>query len=128
LKYTVEEVFRTEGIPEFTFVRPSNFGEILVDIRTPGKPVIIEGQSGTGKTTTAKKILVECLPDAGFQYLSARRTDDMPKILAVAEGGKAGHFIIDDFHRLDDETQTKIANLAKLAAEEYDAKIYQSWF
>jgi len=124
LRYTVEEVFRTEGIPEFTFVRPSNFGEILVDIRTLGKPVIIEGQSGTGKTTTAKKILEECLPDAGFQYFSARRTADMAKIIALADGGATGHFIIDDFHRLDEEIQIKIANLAKLAAEEYDAAVY----
>lgn len=124
MRYTVEEVFRTEGIPEFTFVRPSNFGEILVDVRTPGKPVIIEGQSGTGKTTTAKKILEESLPDAGFQYLSARRPADVPKILSLAEQGSTGHFIIDDFHRLDDDTQTRIADLAKLSAEEYDIARY----
>jgi len=124
VKYTVEEVFRTEGTPEFTFVRPSNFSDILVDIRTQGKPVIIEGQSGTGKTTTAKKILEECLPNAGFQYLSARRRADMPKIVAIAEGSVPGLYIIDDFHRLNDDVQAKIANLAKLAAEEFDASIY----
>lgn len=124
MRYTVEEVFRTEGIPEFTFVRPSNFNEILVDIRTPGKPIIIEGQSGTAKTTTAKNILEKCLPDAGFHYLSARRTADVPKIIALAEGGATGRFIIDDFHRLDDGTQARIADLAKLAAEEDDAKVY----
>jgi hypothetical protein len=124
VNYTVEEVFRTEGTPEFTFVRPSNFGEILVDIRTPGKPVIIEGQSGTGKTTTAKKIIEECLPGAGFQYLTARKATDMPRIISLAEGRETGLFIVDDFHRIDDETQSKIANLAKLAAEEYDAALY----
>ena len=32
----VEEVFVTEGIPQFTFVRPPNFNEILLDIRSPG--------------------------------------------------------------------------------------------
>ena len=124
MKYRVEEVFRTEGIPEFTFVHPPNFNEILVDIRTGGKPVIIEGQSGTGKTTTAKKILEECLPQAGFQYLSARKNADFPKILSLAEGKENGHFIVDDFHRLDDGTQTKIANLVKLAAEEYGEADY----
>lgn len=124
MKYRVEEVFRTEGIPEFTFVRPPNFNEILVDIRTPGKPVIIEGQSGTGKTTTAKKILEECLPQAGFQYLSARKPSDVSKILSLADGKERGHFIVDDFHRLDDPTQEKIANLVKLAAEEYESATY----
>jgi hypothetical protein len=43
MPYPVEEVFRTEGVPQFTFLRPPNFNEILVDIRNPGKPVIIEG-------------------------------------------------------------------------------------
>ena len=67
MKYPLEEIFRTEGVPEFTFVKPPNYNEILVDIRGPGKPVIIEGQSGTGKTTVAKKIIEHAFPDAPFE-------------------------------------------------------------
>ena len=52
----LEDVFVTEGVPTKTFVRPPNYNEILVDVRRPGKPVVIEGQSGTGKTTAVKKI------------------------------------------------------------------------
>ena len=124
MRYPVEEIFRTEGIPAFTFVRPPNFNEILIDIRSAGKPVIIEGQSGTGKTTTAKKILEDCLPQAGFQYLSGRKPSDIPKILSLADGHETGHFIVDDFHRIDDCIQAKIANLVKLAAEEYGSADY----
>ena len=120
----MEAVFRTEGIQNSHSFGHRIFGEILVDIRTPGKPVIIEGQSGTGKTTTAKKILDECLPNAGFQYLSARRPSDMSTILALSEGRLTGYFIFDDFHRLVDVVQARIANLAKLAAEEYDPAVY----
>ena len=43
----LEEVFRTEGVPEFTFVAPPNYAEILLDVRRVGKPVVLEGQSGT---------------------------------------------------------------------------------
>lgn len=117
--FPIEDVFRTEGIPEFTFVRPPNFNDLLVDIRNPGKPVIIEGQSGTGKTTTVKKIISDCLPNDGFEYLSARKAKDMPKILSLAKGGERGRFIVDDFHRLDSDIQEDIANLIKIAAEEY---------
>jgi hypothetical protein len=124
MKYPLEEVFRTEGVPEFTFVRPPNYNEILVDIRSPGKPVIIEGQSGTGKTTIAKKILEESLPGAGFRYLSARRSLDYPSINDLADGQAKGRFIVDDFHRLEVATQAKIANLVKLAAEEYENPEY----
>lgn len=120
MRYGIEEVFRTEGVPEFTFVRPPNFGELLVDIRNPGKPVIVEGQSGTGKTTTVKQVIAEALPRDGFEYLSARRAAHMARILEVAHEAPAGKFVIDDFHRLDIETQTRIANIIKVAAEEYD--------
>ncbi|WP_196773813.1 TIR domain-containing protein [Burkholderia vietnamiensis] len=118
--YMLEDVFRTEGVPEFTFVRPPNFDDILVDIRNPGKPVIIEGQSGTGKTTTVKKIIDASLPAMGFEYLSARRSKDMPRIMELAQNAPKGKFIIDDFHRLENSTQAKIADIIKIAAEEYD--------
>lgn len=119
MTHLLEEVFRTEGVPEFTFVRPPNFGDLLVDIRNPGKPVIVEGQSGTGKTTTVKKIIEESLPAAGFEYLSARRSKDMPRILELANSAPKGSFIVDDFHRLENVIQSKIADIVKIAAEEY---------
>ena len=86
MQFPVEEVFRTEGVPEFTFVKPPNYNEILVDIRNEGKPTIIEGQSGSGKTTVAKKVIEQAFPHGGFNYLSARTAGDMPKIIAIAEG------------------------------------------
>jgi hypothetical protein len=124
MTYPIEEVFRTEGIPAFTFVRPPNFNEILVDIRNPGKPVVIEGQSGTGKTTTVRKIIEECLPHAGFVYLSARKAADVPRILRLADGKETGRYIVDDFHRLDNDIQEKIANIIKVAAEEFGDTSY----
>ena len=120
MHYPVEEVFRTEGVPEFTFVKPPNFGELLVDIRNPGKPVIVEGQSGTGKTTAVKKIIEESLSGAGFEYLSARRSKDMGRILELANAAPKGRFIVDDFHRLESTIQAKIADIIKISAEEYD--------
>lgn len=124
MNYPIEEVFRTEGVPEFTYVRPPNFNEILVDIRNAGKPVIIEGQSGTGKTTTVKKIIEECLPLSGFVYLSARKAADIPRIFLLANGDESGKYILDDFHRLDKDAQEKIANIIKVAAEEYGDNAY----
>jgi hypothetical protein len=120
MKYPVEEVFRTEGVPEFTFVKPPNYNEILVDIRYAGKPTVIEGQSGTGKTTVAKKIIEQAFPHGEFGYLSARTARDMPTILQIADGETQGRWIIDDFHRLDVGIQAKIANIVKIAAEDFD--------
>lgn len=123
MNYLVEEVFVTEGIPQFTFIKPPNYNEILLDIRRKGKPVIIEGQSGTGKTTTVKKIIIQLSGDIGISYYTARQPNDMLNIKRVAENREPGYYIIDDFHRLPNDLQTDFANLAKLSAETSDENL-----
>lgn len=117
-KYPVEEVFVTEGVPEYTFVKPPNYNEILVDIRRTGKPVIIEGQSGSGKTCTTRKILDQLSEHLQYSYLSARHTPDIEQIIHIANNRSAGIYVIDDFHRLSPDVQEKLADIAKLAAEQ----------
>lgn len=117
MKLFLEEVFVTEGIPQYTFVKPPNFNEILLDIRKKGKPVIIEGQSGTGKTTTAIQIINQLSADIEIKYYTARQTNDLEKIIALSQNQDSGYYIIDDFHRLSSELQETLANIAKTAAE-----------
>jgi hypothetical protein len=116
MKQLVEEVFVTEGLPQFTFVRPPNFNEILLDIRHPGKPVIVEGQSGTGKTTCVRKVLDQ-LGGSAPEYLTARSANDLHRIEEISRSALPGRFVIDDFHRLATATQAQLADLAKFAAE-----------
>src|SRR5260370_7862106 len=77
----VEEVFVTEGVPQFTFIQPPNFSDVLIDIRRDGKPVIIEGQSGTGKTTCVKKIIEKLGKESRVNYLTPRHAAHITKIL-----------------------------------------------
>lgn len=123
MKLLLEEVFVTEGIPQYTFVKPPNFNEILLDIRRKGKPVIIEGQSGTGKTTTAKQILNQLSSDIEIKYYTARQTNDLEKIIELSQSKEPGNYIIDDFHRLSSELQEDLANIAKTAAETQDENL-----
>jgi hypothetical protein len=116
MKQLVEEVFVTEGLPQFTFVKPPNFSDILLDVRHAGKPVIVEGQSGTGKTTCVRKVL-EQLGGTAPEYLTARSATDVHRIEEIAKQGLPGRFVIDDFHRLAKDTQARLADLAKHAAE-----------
>ncbi|HEY5014994.1 MAG TPA: ATP-binding protein, partial [Acidimicrobiia bacterium] len=108
MKRFVEEVFVTEGVPEFSFVPPPNFGDILVDIRKPGKPVILEGQSGTGKTTAAKKI-IETIGIEGVEYLTTRGAVGVSRIDAILRDRPVGTFVIDDLHRLAKDAQAALA-------------------
>ena len=110
----VEEVFVTEGLPLFTFVKPPNFNEILLDIRHPGKPVIVEGQSGTGKTTCVRKVLDQ-LGGAAPEYLTARSATDVHRIEEIARLGSAGRFVIDDFHLCAPDTHGEGGNDRDLA-------------
>lgn len=116
----LEDVFVTEGVPKFTFVKPPNFMALVVDIRRPGKPVIVEGQSGTGKTTTVKQALALIHPNDTPRILSPREPKDLPVIDSISESSGPTIFIIDDFHRLDDESKKRLANLAKVVAERDD--------
>ncbi len=114
----IENVFVTEGVPEFTFVPPPNYNDILIDIRRPQKPVIIEGQSGSGKTTCVKKIIADLADGQRPIYYSVRSTHHQQLILELATTPKSGTFVIDDFHRLPQEIRDQLANIAKLAAEQ----------
>jgi len=120
IKLNVEEVFVTEGVPQFTFVRPPNYNRILVDVRSPGKPVILEGQSGTGKTTCIRQIVSELSDCLNTEYLSARQPVDVSRIESIARERIPGRFVIDDFHRLAVDLQASLADIAKVAAESGD--------
>ena len=96
----LEEVFRTEGLPEFTFVPPPNYNEILLDVRQSHKPVILEGQSGTGKTSCVRHILAELDPTKKPEYLTARDPFHVRIIEKVVTTHSPGSYVIDDFHRL----------------------------
>jgi hypothetical protein len=113
----LEDIFVTEGVPEFTFVKPPNYTALLVDLRRKGKPVVIEGQSGTGKTTTAKKALAEIFPENTPRLLTPREPGDLPIIEGINLESGDETFVVDDFHRLDRGTKERLANLAKVIAE-----------
>ena len=115
--YNLEDVFVTEGIPQYTFVEPPNYTDILIDVRKQGKPVIIEGQSGTGKTTAIKRIIQQ-VGREDVSYLSARQPADLETIDRLVLERLPGFFVIDDFHRLSKPIREHLANIAKLAAEQ----------
>lgn len=57
--YNLEDVFKLNGVPDITFVRPVEFPRLLVALRTHGRGVVIEGPSGIGKTSAVTKALEE---------------------------------------------------------------------
>ena len=111
-KLRLEQVFTVAGVPTYTYVVPYEYNELLVAVRTPGKCIVIEGPSGIGKTTAIIKILNQ-LQLSEVKVYSARKESDLLEIRNIAEGRFQNIAIVDDFHRLSNELQSKISDLMK---------------
>lgn len=114
----LEDVFKTNGIPTYTFVQPLEYSSLFVALRTPGRGVVIEGPSGIGKTTSVIQALDELGLAGEVLKLSARRLDDVQLISQLPDLGETGTVVIDDFHRLTDDLKTLVADHMKLLADE----------
>ena len=114
----LEEVFKTSGVPTFTFVEPSEYTKLLVGFRTPGRGVVIEGPSGIGKTSAVETALKRLGVSDAVTKLSARRPMDVEYIETLPSLGDVGLVIVDDFHKLPDTTRAALADYMKTLADD----------
>jgi hypothetical protein len=117
----LEEVFRLSGVPTHTFVEPDQYNEVKVSLRTPGRCLVIEGPSGIGKTTTVTKALAE-LSMTGALTLSARKPEHVELIEQLPTMKDIGTVIVDDFHRLGNDTKVSLSDFMKFLADAADDK------
>jgi hypothetical protein len=92
----LDEVFKKSGVPTHTFVPPSEFGRVVVALKTPGRGLIIEGPSGIGKKSCVKKALEAAEMSDSALFLSARKPTDQELIGALPSMNKIGVVVIDD--------------------------------
>src|SRR5690242_9142870 len=114
----LEEVFKLSGVPTHTFVKPTEYTNLLVALRTPGRGVVIEGPSGIGKTSSIIRALDELRIADKALRLSARRTEDIRIIQELPSIPGAGTVIVDDFHRLNAIVRKSLADYLKVLADE----------
>ncbi|MGW4671076.1 TIR domain-containing protein [Streptomyces sp. NPDC004324] len=116
----LETVFKIGGVPTVTFVRPSRWGTLLTNLRTPGRGLVVEGPSGIGKTTAVKRALAQLGRDKDTQYLSARVPGDVELIELLPSTNSFGLVVVDDFHVLEDALRGDLADLLKALADAED--------
>ena len=130
--YELDEVFKTVGFPEVTFVSPTVFDDLLDELCVRARVLVIEGPSGVGKTVAMERAL-EDLGATGRQkwpkrWLRIKMEADLHEAKSLP--GKRlediqGHLIIDDFHMLPLTDRIRIGNFAKAFADgcRHDGKI-----
>jgi hypothetical protein len=121
----LEEVYKTSGVPTFTFVEPKEWSRLLVSLRTPGRGVVVEGPSGIGKTSAVERAIHELHLQDTCTKLSARKKSDVDYIKMLPECSNIGLVVVDDFHKLDEDTRRELADFMKVLADEErkDSKI-----
>ncbi len=118
----LQQVFTINGIPEYTFVEPKEYTDLVVALRTPGRGVVIEGPSGIGKTTAAVKAIQKTIGEEDVLILTPRKKEDRDYITKLPESRPFGTIVVDDFHRLSKTAKSDIADLLKVLADESDTQ------
>jgi len=118
----LQNVFVLSGVPEYTFVQPVEYTALLVALRTAGRSIVIEGPSGIGKTTSVIKAIKDADLTERVLTLSARKDDDIALIHDLPKQLPLGTVVIDDFHRLENNSKKELADLMKTLADEGKAE------
>jgi Ni2+-binding GTPase involved in maturation of urease and hydrogenase len=114
----LQDVFKTGGVPTVTFVRPREYPRIILNLKTAGRGLVIEGPSGIGKTTAIRQAVTELGLSDKIVRLSARKQEDVDYISIIPELKDFCIVLIDDYHALPEEIKANIANILKIMADE----------
>jgi hypothetical protein len=120
-KKRLDEVFKTVGLPPYTYIKPVHYGEVKADISQPGKHLLIEGPSGIGKTCVVFKVFEELKwkKDNNYSYVSCRDSDAIERIDAFLDMAGKGDtptpslIVIDDFHLLPTNKRSDVGSSLK---------------
>lgn len=126
------EVFKTVGLPPYTYVKPEHFGEVMADVNQSGKHLLIEGPSGIGKTCVVFKVFEELQWTEGieYQYLTCRDIAAEKSIqgfldtsMSKSPSSEPTILVIDDFHLLPKDRRSEIGgNLKRISDQTFERK------
>lgn len=120
-KKKLEDVFKTVGLPPYTYVKPKHFGEVRADVSQMGKHLLIEGPSGIGKTCVVFKVFEELhwIEGNDFTYIGCRdqnaeqTIDRFLQTASVGDTPSPNVLVVDDFHLLAATKRAEIGSTLK---------------
>lgn len=106
---SINDIFRLDGPPSVTFVRPARFDELELELRTMGTGLIVEGPSRTGKSTAIRKALEDLrVPDSPDvqEWIYGQAPPDLATFEGILDSLLSAEqdrwLFIDDFHYLEE--------------------------
>jgi hypothetical protein len=117
----LEQVFKTVGLPRFTYVEPTIYRRFSHAVHVPGKHIVLEGPSGVGKTCLVFRVLEELgfERDTDYRYISAREvgSDEEIRSLLRSDHSHPRLIVIDDVHIYTPDIRRELANHLKLLSD-----------
>jgi hypothetical protein len=116
----IQSIFRLNGLPDITFVEPSQFPALQLELDTLGSGLIVEGPSRVGKSTAVRKVLALQSPARPQRWMDGKLPpSDFEAVLdGVVRGENTGHLIVDDVHHRDDALKRQLAVRMKILADQ----------
>lgn len=120
----IHQIFSTTRTPELTLVETAELRRLDYELVNLGKALVLEGPSGTGKTSAAlaattrvRSTDYRTWPEMYFQ---CKVEDERARLAALVQGplrAVQGFVLVDDFHELDAALQRRVGQFAKAALD-----------
>lgn len=120
---SINEIFRLDGPPTYTFIEPPEFARLQLELRTMGTGLIVEGPSKSGKSTAIRKAMEirQVVPSDQIWWHGPKPPplDEFVRTLdELLRTTRDKWLFIDDFHHLEDERyQRELASAMKVLAD-----------
>lgn len=110
----IRDIFRYNGLPEVTYVEPSQLPRLKDYLDNLGPGLVVEGPSGVGKTTVVRHALPAGAP---LLWIQGGEEAEQQRLEQLLQEGFTGHLVVDDFHRLPTGLQHRLAVRIKTVAD-----------
>lgn len=120
----IHQIFSTTRTPQLTLVETAELRRLDYELANFGKALVLEGPSGTGKTSAAlaatSRARSAACRDWTETYFQCKVENERARLATLVQGPlreAQGFVLVDDFHELETALQKRVGQFAKAALD-----------